>query len=292
MLFTIGLPISLAFIMFSLGLGLTPPDFARVVRAPRAFLTGAFAQLFLTPIVAFILLKVFQLDASLALGVMILAACPGGVTSNMLTRFAGGDLALSITLTGTTSLLAAITVPFITAFSAQTLMGSTAPVINVTSIAFSMFLITTVPVAIGVLLPYIFPKIIPKLEDFAFKLAIVLFILIVLAAVFTNLKLLWATVGTLGPLLIILSAVLLVLGFAIARLLNLSHEQSVTLGLEAGLQNGVLGITVATIIGGSVIEEITTYALPSGIYSITMYLAALPFILWTRRSVWRATMPN
>ena len=177
------LPLSLAFIMFSLGISLTIADFARVAKTPIGFSIGALAQVVLLPVIAFCLLMVFPLPPELALGVMILSFCPGGVTSNILTRLAGGTLALSITLTAVFSLLAVITVPPLVVWNAEYFMGVAAPDVQVTSLGIAMFLITAAPVGIGIACRHLMPSSADRIESGAAKIATVLFVVIVIVIV-------------------------------------------------------------------------------------------------------------
>ncbi|MCL4104848.1 UNVERIFIED_CONTAM: hypothetical protein GTU68_018555 [Idotea baltica] len=268
--------------MFSLGLGLTFADFARVLKAPKAFSIGLIAQVLLIPLTAFLLLQVFTLPPALAFGVMILAFCPGGVTSNILTKLAGGDLALSITLTAVISLLSVATVPPLVAWSAAHFMGEAAPDINVTSLAISMFMITAVPVLIGLLLHHFKTDLARRLEPVMAKAASALFVLIVLAALAVNWALFLENLGGLGPILISLNVILLALGFALSRIFILSRPQGKAISIEAGVQNSTLGITVAGLIAAEG-SGLGPFALPSGVYGITMYLVTLPVIFLVLR---------
>lgn len=275
------LPLSLAFIMLSLGLGLTIADFTRVLSFPKAFLIGFAGQLLLLPVVAYLMVTVFGPRPEIAVGVMILALCPGGVTSNVLTRIAQGSVALSVTLTAVMSLLSVLTLPLLVAWSAQHFMGTQAPQINVTSLAVAMFLITTVPVALGVLVRHLAPRLADRIEPFAARAAVLLFVLIVIAALAANWDLFARQLPVIGPLLIVFNLILIALGLLAARLASLSEGEGRAVALEMGVQNGTLGITVAGLIAGS--AGIPTLAFPSALYGITMYLCALPAILWMRR---------
>ena len=178
------LPLALAFIMFVLGLGLTGADFLRVIKQPRDFFVGAFSQVVLLPIVAFILVTIWPIAPELAIGVMIIAAAPGGVTSNLLTSFAKGDVALSISLTAIISLLCVITIPFIVLTSVGLLGDSNIPQdISLLSMSRDMFLIVTVPVILGMLLRRVASGIALKFEPIAKKISIVLFVLVLLGAI-------------------------------------------------------------------------------------------------------------
>ncbi len=281
MLIDVGLPLSLAIIMFSLGLGLTFADFARVLAMPRAVLTGMVMQMAAVPLVAFILLTLFEQPPAIAFGVMLLSFCPGGISSSILTRLGGGNVALSVTLTGVVSLLSALTVPLLTALAAARFLGTEAPAINVTGIAMVMFAITAVPVMIGLLFRFVMPDISDRIEDKVFGLATVLFILVVLSALLSNWGLFLENVTTLGPLLMALNALLLALGVLVARLLNLSGGDALCISVEMGVQNAALGITVAGLIAHS--TGISEFAVPAALYGITMYIVTLPAIWLMRR---------
>jgi BASS family bile acid:Na+ symporter len=283
MLLNVFLPLSLAFIMFALGLGLTIADFARVVRVPKAFAVGVIAQVLLLPVLAFLLLQLFPLPPEIAVGVMILSFCPGGVTSNILTKLSGGTLALSITLTAVVSLLAVLTVPVLVAWSADHFMGLAAPEIDVTSLAIAMFAITAVPVALGVALRRFVPGFATGFEPWASRIALVLFVVIVIGALASNWKLFVDNLPVLGPVLILLNAMMLVIGVVFARLTGLDRADSIAIALEAGVQNATLGITVGGLIAAAA-TGFSPFALASGVYGITMYLVTAPFILWARRS--------
>jgi len=284
MLLSVFLPLSLAFIMFSLGLGLTLDDFARVLRQPRGFVAGALAQVILLPVTAYLLLMAFPLAGSLALGVMILAFSPGGVTSNILTKLAGGSVALSVSLTAVVSLLCVITVPFLTDWASTEFMGNGAPDINITSLSIAVFAITTVPVALGVALRHFASAAVMRVESVVSNIATILFVVIVVGALASNWTLFIENLATLAPLLIVLNVVLLAIGFLVATLLGLDRRERVAVAIETGVQNATLGITV-----GSLIVEAATglppFSLPSGVYGITMYVVTLPFVFWARRYV-------
>ncbi|MEO1314913.1 MAG: bile acid:sodium symporter family protein [Pseudomonadota bacterium] len=282
MLLNVGLPLALAFIMFSLGLGLTISDFGRVLRQPRAVLVGIVSQMILLPVCAAVLLMFFDLPAEVAVGVMILAACPGGVTSNMLTKFAGGSVALSVTLTGIMSLLAVVTVPLITTWSMDTHMGADAPPVNVTALALAMVGITTVPVTLGLVIRALVLALVARIERGISLLAALLFAVIILGALAANWGAFRDNIATLSPLLVVLNLLLLGIGLTLARSLRLPVAEAKAVALEAGIQNGTLGIAVGALLAGGALGE-NAFALPSGIYGITMYLITLPIIAVLRR---------
>lgn len=281
-LITVFLPLALAVIMLSLGLGLTVGDFRRVVSRPRAFAIGAAAQLVLIPLVAYALAVLFRLPPELAVGMMILAFCPGGVTANLLTKLAGGEVALSISLTGVISLVAVFTMPILVALAADHFMGLDAPAVNVTALGFAMFLITFVPVVAGIAVRRFAEGFAMKLDAALSRVALVLFVVVVLGALAANWRLFIENLALLGPSLVILNVILLVAGVALARMFGLSRAEGKAISLETGVQNATMGITV----GSLIVEQasaLPSFSLPSAVYGITMYLVSVPFVFWLRR---------
>lgn len=281
MLLSIGLPVALAVIMFSLGLGLKFADFGRVFTMPKAVFTGIVMQVGFVPLVAFILLWIFPLPPAMAFGVMLLSFCPGGVTSSMLTKLAGGTVALSITLTAVVSLLCVVTIPIFAAWGAQQFLGAAAPNVDVTKIAISMFLITAVPVGLGVLINQFASELSQKIGKYASGFALALFVIILVAALAVNWDMFIANITTLAPILILLNIILLIAGVLIVRGLGLTGGDAVCIAVEMGVQNGTLGITVAALM--TQMEGLSEYAIPSAVYGITMYIVTLPMIFSLRR---------
>ena len=281
-LINVVLPVSLAIIMLSLGIGLTTADFARVFRMPKAFVIGAISQVVLVPLCAYAIARTFGLAPELALGVMLLSLCPGGVTSNMISKMARGDVALSVSLTAVVSLLSILTVPVIAAWAVTHFLGDEGPAVSVTSLAFAMFLITTLPVLIGVATRHYAPSFAVRIEPVLSLIAMVLFVIIVIAALAGNWSVFVENLPTLGPALISLNALLMLLGFGIAVLAGLAVFSAKTVSIETGIQNATLGITLAGLISGQTEGGFSTMALPSALYGITMYLVAIPFVAWFR----------
>ena len=215
------LPVALAFIMFALGLGLSGADFLRVIKQPKDFFVGAIIQIILLPFIAFILVKIWPISPELAIGVMIIAAAPGGVTSNILTSFARGDVALSISLTAIISLLSVITVPFIIVTSLG-LLGSenVAQNISLTSMAISMFLIVTVPVIIGMMFRRFASNAAIKLESIAKKISIVLFTIVLLGAILAEKDNIVSYFADAGLITLVLNAIMMIVAFYVAKLLG------------------------------------------------------------------------
>ncbi|WP_108837101.1 bile acid:sodium symporter family protein [Tateyamaria sp. Alg231-49] len=280
-LINVVLPLSLAIIMLSLGIGLTIGDFARVLRAPKAFGIGAIAQVILLPLVAYATVTAFGLPPAIAVGFMLLSFAPGGVTSNILAKLAGGDVALSVSLTAVISLLSLITVPALAAWTVVHFMGDAAPPVSVASLTLAVFLITTLPVLIGVAIRHFAPCFATRIDPILSTLATILFVVIIIAALAGNWDIFTTNLPTLGPALITLNIALLLIGRGLARLATLNWQQAKTVSIETGIQNATLGIALAGLISGQS-EGFSAMALPSGVYGITMYLVAAPFLAWYR----------
>lgn len=281
-LISVVLPLGLAFIMFTLGVGLTPADFARVGQRPLAFFIGALNQSILLPLVTFLCVLAFGIRAEMAVGFMILAACPGGVTSNVISKLAKGDVALSVSLTAVISLASVVTVPLILGLSMGYFMGDAAPAIDITKTAVTMFALTVVPVTLGLGARAVAPAAMTRAEPKLSAVATILFAVIVLAALAANWALFVENIVVIGPALLVLLAALTTIGFVVPRLLGRSVTEAKTISVETGVQNSTLGIAVAAIIVGGE-GGFTAYALPSAVYGILMYLIILPVVLKYRR---------
>ena len=274
------LPLALAFIMFSLGLGLTGADFLRVAKQPKDFFVGAISQIILLPVVAFILVKIWPISPELAIGVMIIAAAPGGVTSNILTSFAKGDVALSISLTAIISLLSVITVPFIL-ISSLNLLGSESIVQNISlvSMAMSMFLIVTVPVIIGMIFRKFAENTAVKFESFAKKISVVLFIIVLLGAILAEKDNIISYFADAGFVTLVLNILMMVIAFYVAQLLGTGIPQKKCIAIECGLQNGTLAIFVGTTLFGG-----GAFIIPAATYSLIMFVTSLVFVFFVRKT--------
>ena len=272
------LPLALAFIMFALGLGLTGADFLRVIKQPRDFLVGFFSQIILLPVIAFILIKIWSISPELAIGVMIIAAAPGGVTSNILTSFAKGDVALSISLTAIISLLSVITVPFIVLTSLTLLEYPDLDLnISLTSLAISMFLIVTVPVIIGMMFRKFASNVAIKFEPFAKKISAVLFIIVLLGAILAEKDNVISYFAQAGLITLTLNVVMMLVAYYVAQALTSGTQQRKCITIECGLQNGTLAIFVATSnFGGGM------YVIPAATFSLIMFATSLIFVYLVR----------
>ena len=269
------LPLSLAFIMFSVGMELTIKDFKRVAVQPKAFFLGAFSQIMLLPLVAFGLLFFWPIDPALSVGVMIIAACPGGVTSNLITYLARGDTALSVSLTAILSLLAVIVLPMIVSFSIVHFMeAATAPILSIENAIIGIFAITTVPVIIGMGIHYYYSAFAGKFEGIARFIASILFVAIIAAAIFAERDNVINYFKQAGPVMLALNLVMMALAISIAKLGRLGIPQQTAITFECGLQNGTLAIFVAVTLIGS-----QTMMVPGAIYSLLMFPTALAYLL-------------
>lgn len=273
------LPASLAFIMFSLGLGLTPPDFVRIVRQPRALLVGVLCHFILLPLACFAMIKFAGFTGAFAVGFMILAACPTGSTSNLLTYIARGDVALALSFTAVASVLTIFTLPIIVSFSLQHFAGMSQTVsAPVSAMMAQIFVMLGLPVAMGMIVRYGWPVWAIHLEPKATKVATVLFVLIVVAAAAKNWTLLRQNFFTLAPFAIGLNVAMLLCGFAVAWMARLSRRQAVTLGIETSVQNAALALVIA-----STVLKQDAMAIPGALYGVLMYAGGLVYAFGMRR---------
>jgi len=273
------LPLSLAVIMFGMGLSLTLADFKRILIYPKAVAIGLTNQIILLPLIAYGLCKLFNLSPELSVGMMILAACPGGATSNLIAHLAKGDTALSVTLTAFSSIITVFTIPIIINFSIlHFIPDGSEQQLNVLSTVISVLAITIIPVIIGMVLLRKSPELAHKLDQPFKKISALFFVLIVLAAILKERANVVDYFIQAGPVALTLNIITLALGFWIARLFGVNEKQSRTISIESGIQNGTLGITIAaTIIGNSIMP------IPSVIYGLLMFGTAGALIYWGNR---------
>ena len=273
-------PIALALIMLGLGLGLSTRDFLRVINNPKDFTVGIICQLILLPIVAYILLLILRLPVELALGLMIIAAAPGGVTSNVLTKFANGDVALSISLTAVGSLISIFSVPFIV-FSSAKLLGVTdlSSDITMTGIALKMALVVTVPVILGMIIRRFAENFISSNINILNRITGILFIVVFAAIWIEERENIISYLGQAGLAVLILNVVMMILAFYIAKGFATGIPQRKCISLECGLQNGTLAVFVATQIFNDV-----AYMVPTAAYALIMYITGFIFIYILKNS--------
>ncbi len=270
------LPFSLAVIMFGMGLSLRVEDFKRILIYPKAVGIGLLNQLVILPILAFGIVKVFSLPPELAVGLMILAVCPGGATSNLITHLAKGDAALSITLTACSSVITVFTIPFLVNFSiGYFIPGGEAKQLEVVGTVVSVLFITLIPVALGMITLAKAPGLAEKWDQPFRKISTVFFVVIVLAAILKEKENLVQYFIEAGPASLALNLGTLAVSFFMAKWTGLPFRQGLTIAIESGIQNGTLGITIAaTLLANSVMS------IPSAIYSLLMFGTAALVILW------------
>ena len=284
MIIDIFLPLSLVFIMFTLGIGLTVQNFQNIINQPKALILGLINQMVLLPLIAFIILLIIKLPSEMAVGMIILACCPGGVTSNMLTRIAKGDTALSISYTAIVSIITVITLPIIVGFSMQYFMGSNAPSINIFSLGLTMFCITTIPVSIGLYINTIYHDFSASFLPIANKISTILFIVIIIGALTSEWEIFINNLNLLGPAILSLIFLMLLIGYCSATLFGLNKEKSITIAIESGIQNATVGITIGNLILNQG-PGLSILSLPSGVYGILMYLVCLPFVFFILKNI-------
>jgi len=273
-------PIALALIMLGLGLGLTTKDFLRVINNPKDFTIGIVCQLVLLPIVAYILVLMLRLPVEIAVGLMIIAAAPGGVTSNVLTKFANGDVALSISLTAIISLISIISVPFIVLTSANLLaVKDISSDITMTGIALKMALVVSVPVIIGMIIRKFAENFISSNLNIINKITGVLFVIVFAAIWIEERENIFSYLAQAGIAVLILNVVMMTLAFYTARYFATGIPQRKCISLECGLQNGTLAVFVATQIFNDV-----AYMVPTAAYALIMYITGFIFIYILRNS--------
>ena len=272
-------PICLVLIMLGLGLGLSLKDFTRVLRTPKDFFVGFFSQLLILPIVALGIALILDLSSPIAVGLMIIAAAPGGVTSNVLTKFADGDVALSISLTAIVSLISIISVPFVVINSAEFLGVVVSKDISMTGIALKMALVVTVPVIIGMIIRGFAENFISSKINIINKLTGWLFIIVFAAIWIEEKDNIFNYLAQAGLAVLILNIVMMMLGFFIAKNFVSGVAQQKCIALECGLQNGTLAVFVATLIFDDI-----AYVVPTAAYALIMYITGFIFIYILRKS--------
>ena len=274
-------PLGLAFIMLGLGMSLTLQDFIRVIKIPRDFLVGFTCQLILLPIIAFVLIKLLNIPSELAIGVMLIAAAPGGVTSNVLTKFANGDVALSITLTAIISLVSIISVPFIVFTSIDFFEIGFHKEISMIRISLNMFFVVTVPVIIGMLIRHFAKGFIDNQALLIQRISVVLFILVFIAIYIEEWDNIISYFLSAGLITLILNITMMIIGFYIAKFFASGVAQQRCISLECGLQNGTLALFVGTQIFN---ESVSVYIIPAATYSLIMMITSIFFIFIIRKN--------
>ena len=271
-------PVCLAIIMFGLGLGLTVADFKRVITIPRDFIVGFFGQVIILPIIAFILIHIISMPPEIALGVMIIAAAPGGVTSNILTKFANGDVALSVTLTAVVSLISVITVPLIVYNSASFLGFEITKEISMINIAVKMFFVVTVPVIFGMIVRSLMTDFIISKTLLVQRLSVILFLVVFISIWVEEWDRIISFITRAGLVALILNITMIFIGYYMAKFLASGLERRKCISLECGLQNGTLAVFVAT----QLFDDIA-FMVPTAAYALIMFVTSIIFVLIVRK---------
>ena len=272
-------PLALAIIMFGLGLGLTLNDFLRVIKIPRDFIVGFICQVILLPIIAFILIKIIPMPLEIALGVMIIAAAPGGVTSNVLTKFANGDVALSVSLTAIVSILSILTVPLIIFTSADLLgVSEINREISMTSISLKMFFVVTVPVIFGMIVRSLMTDFIVSKTLIIQRISVILFMIVFISIWVEEWDKIISFITRAGLVALILNIVMIFIGYYTAKYFTSGVEQRKCISLECGLQNGTLAVFVATQLFDDII-----FMVPTAAYALIMFVTSIIFVLIVRK---------
>ena len=271
-------PVCLAIIMFGLGLGLTTSDFTRLLKTPRDFFVGFLSQVILLPVIAFGLILIIPMPIEIAMGVMIIAAAPGGVTSNVLTKFANGDVALSVSLTAVVSLLAIFIVPLIVFNSANFIGVEITKEISMKSIAVKMFFVVTVPVLFGMIVRSLMTDFIISKTLIIQRLSIILFLIVFISIWVEEWDRIVSFIARAGLVTGILNVVMIFVGYYVAKMFASGIPQRKCISLECGLQNGTLAVVVTT----QLFDEIV-FMVPTAAYALIMFVTSIFFVLIVRK---------
>lgn len=265
------LPVSLAIIMLGMGLTLVLENFKKILQFPKAAFIGLTNQLILLPIVGFSLAVLFDLPPDMAVGLMIIAACPGGPTSNLITHVAKGDIALSISLTAITSMLTVFTIPVILSFALTYFTENTDTQIQLPIIdtIIQIMGITIVPVSIGMLINKYFPKFTKKMESPMRIASTVIFVAVLLGIILANKQHVVTYLKSVGLVALLLNLITMALGYYSSKIFKLNLKQSISITIESGIQNGTLAIVIAT----SILQQ-TSMSIPAAVYSLLMFLSS------------------
>lgn len=278
---TLVLPIALALIMLGMGLSLKKEDFQRITQQPKAVSVGLLSQILLLPIIGFVITQVVAMPPAIAAGLMIIAISPGGVSSNMITYLAKGDVALSVTLTVCSSIITIFTIPILANLALNYFLGQSAAIaLPIGSTMGQIFLITIIPIVIGMYMQYQFPQIAHRLEKVTGRLAIAFLALIILILLIREWNRLPEFIVQAGLGVILLNILAMASGLMISKLLKLSPPQQIAVAIEVGIQNGTLAIAITA---GMLNNQ--DMAIPAAIYSLFMYISGFATILYSSSQI-------
>ncbi len=276
---TVLLPIALAIIMLGMGLSLLPEDFQRVSKYPKAVSIGLISQLIILPIIGFLIAKVVPMPPAIAVGLIILALCPGGPSSNLITYLAKGDVALSVTLTALSSIITVFTIPTFANLALQYFIGRTATIaLPIGSTMLQIFLITLLPIGLGMFLRQIFPELALRLEKVTSRLAVVLLALIIIALIIREWDRLPGFILQVGVSCVLLNVLSTLAGLYVSKLFNLGSAQQICIAIEVGIQNGTLAIAITAGLLNN-----PDMAIPAAVYSLFMYVTGFVAIHYGKK---------
>lgn len=275
---TLVLPIALAIIMLGLGLSLKSDDFLRIFKYPKAVTIGLIGQLVILPIIALAIVKVIPMPSAIAVGLIVLALCPCGPSSNMITYLAGGDVALAVTLTVFSSMITIFTIPLFASMAVNSFLGTNAIVsLPIGATMGQIFVITVIPIALGMYIQYQFPEIARRLEKVTNKLAVGFLVLIIILLVAKEWSKLPGFIVQAGMGVMLLNILGMAAGYAISKMLNLNIAQQICIAIEVGIQNGTLAIAITA----GILKD-AEMAIPSATYSLFMYLTGFAVIAYSK----------
>jgi BASS family bile acid:Na+ symporter len=275
------LPIALGVLMLGMGLGLIPADFQRITRYPKAVIIGLVNQIIILPIVGFIIASLLPLRPEIAVGLMIIAICPGGPSSNVLTYLAKGDVALSVTLTAFSSIITIFTIPVLASLALQHFMGQQAALsLPIGSTMLQIFLIILLPMVIGMTIRQYFPLLAKNLEPITNRLAVIFLAVIILLLIIREWERLPLFIAQTGIAVIILNTIASLIGFFSGRLFNLNIPQRICIAIEVGIQSGTLAIAITAGLLNN-----PDLAIPAIVYSLWMYVSAFIAVYYGRKKV-------
>ena len=276
LLTTLVLPLSLAIIMVGMGLSLVVDDFKRVFVYPKATLIGLFNQLVMLPIIGFLVAKLAGIDPVLAVGLMIIVACPGGVTSNLITHVAKGDIALSVTLTAISSFITTLTIPLILSYSIYHFLGTSntevqLPILDTVG---KVMGITVIPIIIGMTVRHFKPDFADRMEKPMRTASTIIFLVVLTGIILSNREILLPSLKKVGWVTVVLNVLTILLGYLSAKIFQLNTRQSISIMIENGIQNGTLAIVIAT----SILLQ-PEMSIPAAVYSLSMFVTG-GIIMW------------
>ena len=279
------LPLALAIVMLGMGLSLVPEDFKRITRYPKAVAVGTVCQVLLLPLIGALITLVVPMQPAIAVGLIVLAVCPGGPSSNLVTYLAKGDVALSVTLTAVSSIITVFTIPLFTNLALQYFLGKSAAIaLPIGSTMLQIFLITLLPTAIGMAIRHQFPDTARRLEKQMSRFAVGLLALIIVLLLVREGSKLPGFLVQVGIGVVLLNLLAMLAGFLAGKLFRLSLAQQICIAIEVGIQNGTLAITITAGLLNN-----PDMAVPAAVYSLLMYVTGFGAILYGRQAIGSAS---